>query len=63
VLLLAGEGTAISGLKGAGKGALNRGDNQGQVVLEDLPFNGRQRDDSNGAPFEVLFIGERSVAG
>jgi hypothetical protein len=52
-LLFARERTAIDRLETAGQGVVNRGDDQWQVMLEDVRFGARQGHNCNGAPGKV----------
>ena len=61
--LLAAELTAVDRLKGAGSRSVDGVRNLREVVLDDAPFNGRQRHDRQTSPRQVLLVRKRPVSG
>jgi hypothetical protein len=57
------EAAAVNLLKRTGDSLINRGNDQRQMVLEDVPFNGRQRHDAKLALFQILFMEKSLIAG
>lgn len=53
---------AIDFLKRTGESTINRRDYHRQIILEDVPFYGRQRHNSQIASFEVLLMEQRPIA-